>query len=150
MDEEILDDNDLLRDRLLRSLHRDQNGHLAGSRREHKSAVEELHNIAVLFLYTKDSEAYMLHEYYVHHHKPANYWSWRRIVIDECQMLYRNRDWTTWHGVYGWMTTHIQITPMRTNDLFIKIDATGATGVRLAFNRRRNKHETRTTKKAKR
>jgi hypothetical protein len=149
MEEEILDDSDLLRDRLLRSLHRDQNGHLAASRREHKNSVADQHNVAVLFLYSKEDEAYTLHEYYMHHPKPANYWSWRRIVVEECKRLYRNRNWATWHGVYGWFTTFIQITPMRTNDLFIKVDATGATGVRLSFNRRGTQHETRTAKKAK-
>lgn len=150
-EENILDDADLLKDRLLRSLHRDSNGHLSSDRKKHKTDVEKSHNVAVLFIYAQADDAvgmFTLHERYLYSDRPLNYWSWRRIVHDECR-----RTASTWGnnllGIFGWFTASIQVTPLREGDLFIKVDDAGATGVRIAFSARKSVHETR-SKKSKR
>lgn len=54
-----------------------------------------------------------------------------------------------WHGVYGWSTAYVQITPLRNGDLFIKVDADGARGVRLSFSPRTSKQAARNEKNSK-
>lgn len=133
VEETVLDDGDLLRDRLLRSLHRNADGHLAEHHKAHKTSIERTHNVAVLFVYTKDDDAFIMHEHYVHSRKPCNYWSWRRIATDEAKRIGREWNAKLFYGVYGWMTATIQITPLRNGDLFLKVDSTGASCVRVAF-----------------
>lgn len=132
-DATILDDGDLLRDRLLRSLHRNRDGHLAVNPRRHVDQVEPHHNIAVLYVYRDAGEgAHSMAEQYVFSHDARPYADWRRLVIAECHAIHA-RDRAVL-GVYGWLTSTMKITPLRTGDLFIKIDKTGAHGVRIAFN----------------
>lgn len=135
-----LDDSILLQDRLLRSLHRNRDGHLAGSKKQHFDSVLETHNIATLYVYTADAESYSLHEHYVFSHDPLSYKEWLDLVINECFAL-EDAGLRTYFGVYGWLTNYLRITPLRNGDLFIKIDSEGATGVRLTFNSGKNKHE---------
>jgi hypothetical protein len=147
----VLDDSILLQDRLLRSLHRNREGHLASSRETHKTAIETEHNIATLYIYTADNDSYMLHEHYVFSAEPLSYKDWLKIVIRECFRIEEDKS-ETYYGVYGWLTSHLKITPMRTGDLFIKIDSEGATGVRLSFDTKeakRNAHN-KTHKKTRR
>lgn len=139
MIEEILDDDGLLLDRLLRSLHRARDGHLAAYARCHESQVEETHNVAVLYVYTLDSGAHMLHEHYIYSHKPCSYSEWHSLVVDECLSLQDAVD--GFYGAYGWLTSHLSFTPLRTGDLFIRIDARGATGVRLSFDTRKSEQD---------
>lgn len=141
----ILDDGDLLRDRLLRSLHRNRDGHLAASARRHADQVSPMHNIAVLFVYTTHGAAYSMHEHYIFSHDARPYRDWLRLVYAELDKLQRLDDGTL-HGVYGWMTSVMRITPLRTGDLFIKIDSSGATGVRISFSAAKDKRETRSKK----
>jgi hypothetical protein len=140
-DEFLTDDGALLLDKLLRTLHRNKDGHLATDQQAHRAAIEENHNAAVLYIYTvDDAEQYTLNTHYVYGgHEPNSYESWREIVNAEVDDLNDNAA-EGWHGVYGWTTTVIRITPLRNGDLFIAIDDNGARGVRLAFNTRKNKH----------
>lgn len=142
-EESILDDSELLQDRLLRSLHRNTDGHLAGSKKLHLESIEETHNVATLYIYTLDKDTYMLHTHYVYSHEPLSYKEWLELVVRECFAIEEDKT-DAYYGVYGWSTGYLRITPMRTGDLFIKIDADGATGVRLSFNPRtgkRNAHK---------
>lgn len=140
-DEVISDDGALVLDRLVRGLHRNDDGHLAINEKAHKKSVEENHNAACLYIYTKDAGLYTLNTYYVYGgDNPNTYEEWREIVNTEIDSLNKQAG-PNWHGVYGWNTTTIRITPMRTGDLFVAIDADGARGVRLAFNTRKDKRE---------
>jgi hypothetical protein len=147
-EEIILDDSVLLADRLLRSLHRNADGHLAAATNRHKDAIDPRHNVAILFVYTFEDEEYTLHEHYVHSSDPQSYKGWHKIALAEvakvCKFSGKNL-----HGVYGWCTSLVPITPLRTGDLFIVIDKNGARGVRLAFNTRETKRETLRQKKSK-
>lgn len=143
-----LDDSVLLQDRLLRSLHRNKDGHLASSKKAHFGSVLETHNIATLYVYSANEEFYALHEHYVFSHEPLSYKQWLDVVIRECFAL-EDAKLETYYGVYGWLTGYLRITPLRTGDLFIKIDSEGAKGVRLTFNTGKNKHETHNKKKSK-
>lgn len=145
-EEVVLDDDDLLKDRLLRSLHRNRDGHLAIEARKHDT--EETHNVAVIYVYTTESQSYMLYEHYVYSHDPRSYAEWLGIVHDEMETI-SSQGRADLFGVYGWLTNRIVISPLRTGDVLIKIDKEGARGVRLTFNSRENNratHEETTTK----
>lgn len=146
--ETLLDDPMLLQVRLIKSLHRNRDGHLSASRKGHVESVSNEHNVATLYVYTVDGDAYMLHEHYVFSHEPLQYKEWLQLVVRECFALEDNRS-DTYYGVYGWLTNRLRITPMRTGDLFIKIDAEGATGVRLSFNTGKDKPNAHKEKKQK-
>jgi hypothetical protein len=147
--EVVIDDALLLQDRLMRSLHRNKDGHLAANRESHKTSISTEHNIATLYVYSIDDDgAYMLHEHYIFSHQPLSYKEWLALVIRECFELDAEKA-DSYHGVYGWLTNHLRITPMRTGDLFIKIDGEGATGVRLTFDSRKNKRNAHKEKKSK-
>jgi hypothetical protein len=139
----ILDDDDLLKDRLLRSLHRNKDGHLsAGTHtRKHHDSIKPEHNAAILYVYTKDVNIYTLHERYVYSHDQHSYVAWHKIVLHEIAAIVAQKS-KSFYGVYGWMTGKIVYTPLRNGDLFLKIDATGARGVRISFSARTVKHET--------
>jgi hypothetical protein len=145
-DSTVIDDSVLLQDRLMRSLHRNRDGHLSGSKKGHSDAVLETHNIATLYVYTADSDSYMLHEHYIFSHTPLSYADWLKLVIRECFKIEESRS-DSYYGIYGWMTNFLRITPMRTGDLFIKIDSEGAKGVRLTFNTGTDKYEAHNKKK---
>lgn len=132
--ETVVDDSALLADRLVRSLHRNPHGHLASGPCAHGNAVDKSHNVAILYVYTHDADGlYSLHEHYVYTDKPLTYKQWHAIVEREATNIMRQKARKTLHGVYGWNTACIQITPLRTGDLFITVDDKGARGVRLAF-----------------
>lgn len=138
-DDLVLDDGALLADRILRSLHRNDDGHLGPSYKHHENMVDPLHNVAVLYVYTVEDDAYSMYEHYVYSHDSHTYRQWKLIAHDEVDTLNKQQK-ENFHGVYGWSTGRISITPLRTGDLFIKIDAEGARGVRLAFGTREDKH----------
>ena len=139
--EAILDDDDLLKDRLLRSLHRNKDGHLAVTSHTHEKSISAAHNAAILYIYTREKNVYTLHEHYIYSHDPHIYKQWKEITAKEIERIMRNKP-KDWHGVYGWVTGTIVITPLRTGDLFIRVDKNGAKGVRISFNTRKAKHET--------
>jgi hypothetical protein len=141
-DDIVVDDGALLADRLVRSLHQNNDGHLAINQKAHESSIEEHHNVAILYIYTSFDDGYVLHEHYVYSVDSLRYKEWKKIVIDECNKLELNKG-DEWLGVYGWATAHIQVTPLRTGDLFIKIDKEGARGVRLTFDTRKTKRSSR-------
>jgi len=150
-DDLVLDDGALLADRLLRSLHRNDDGHLGPSYKHHENIIDPLHNVAILYVYTVEDDAYSMYEHYVYSHDSHTYRQWRMIAHDEVDRLNKHAT-ATFYGVYGWSTGRIQITPLRTGDLFIKIDKTGARGVRLTFGSREDQHAARkeaTSKQAK-
>lgn len=136
------DDADLLADRLLRSLHRNKDGHLAQAYNRHPHGVEERHNVAILYCYTLTEGAYTLYQHFVHSQTSLNYKGWLSLVIAEGIQLHKFSG-ENFYGVYGWLTSTVAITPLRNGDLFIKIDKEGARGVRLAFSARKASNETR-------
>lgn len=139
-DELAVDDGALLLDRLVRSLHRNRDGFLSADEKHPNAGIDERHNAACLYIYTVDEDLYTLNTYYVYGGKePHTYEEWREIAHDAVDELNANAT-ENWHGVYGWSTTTLRITPIRTGDLFIAIDAAGVRGVRISFNTGKNKH----------
>lgn len=147
-DDALLDDPMLLQDRLIRSLHRNPDGHLANNRSNHLISIEDEHNIASIYIYTADDNSYSYREHYVFSHNPLSYKEWLGVVIAECFKIEANPP-EQYYGIYGWNTSYLQIHPLRNGDLFIKIDEDGAQGVRLTFNSGKAKLETQPKKKPK-
>lgn len=147
-DEVVSDDGALLLDRLVRSLHRNKDGFLSTNEKNPKASIDDWHNAVCLYIYTLDDELYTLNTYYVFGgFEPHKYEDWCAIAhsaIDDLNKLAGSN----WHGVYGWSTTTIRVTPIRTNDLFIAIDAEGVRSVRVSFNPRKSKHAARKSKKS--
>lgn len=138
--EVVLDDSALLADRVVRSLHRNNDGHLAINKSLHADSITKLHNVVILYIYTEDELGFTLHEHYVWNPNPRGYKDWCRLALTEFQYLSKHGG-KDFYGVYGWVTSTVHITPLRNGDLFIKIDKSGATGVRLAFNSSEVKYE---------
>jgi hypothetical protein len=130
--EAVLDDGDLLKDRLLRSFHRNRDGHLSVFSNRHTSMVQNTHNCALIYVYLQYGHEYAVADHYVYSHTPHTYKYWRNLVYAELETLEENPP-DQWYGAYGWLTSTIQITPLRTGDLFVAIDASGARGVRISF-----------------
>lgn len=146
-DDILLDDDNLLRDRLLRSLHRNGDGHLAAASNRHKQAIEAVHNMAVLFCYTCEDDEYTMHEHYLYAPDARGYKQWSKLALNEAINLHKYSE-DNFHGVFGWVTAYVKITPLRNGDLFIKIDVEGARGVRLTFSAGKSKYATRNEKNA--
>jgi hypothetical protein len=140
-DEAITDDGALLLDRLVRSLHRNLDGFLAPDERSPKHHIDEWHNAVCLYIYAVDENGfYTLNTYYVFSNEPHTYEEWREIAYDATDELNeQSKDGANWHGVYGWSTTTIRVTPIRTGDLFIAVDAEGVRSVRVSFDTRKAK-----------
>lgn len=139
-DEVISDDGALLLDRLVRSLYRNADGFLAPDERNPKYHVDEWHNAICLYIYVLDVDGfYTLHTYYVYGGSdPHSYDDWRAIAFDAVDELNKQQT-DTWQGVYGWSTTTIRVTPIRTGDLFVAVDDAGVRSVRVSFNTRKAK-----------
>lgn len=140
-DEIVSDDGALLLDRLVRSLHRNADGFLAVDERNPKHHIDEWHNAVCLYIYAVDSDGfYTLNTYYVYGGNELHrYEDWRTICFDAVDELNRQRKGDNWYGVYGWSTTTIRVTPLRTGDLFIAVDADGVRSVRVTFSTRKDK-----------
>lgn len=139
-DEIISDDGALLLDRLVRSLHRNKDGFLSVDEKHPKRGIDPWHNAVCLYIYAVDDDGlYTLNTYYVYGgHDPHSYEEWREIAFDAVDELNEHAS-SNWHGIYGWSTTTIRVTPIRTGDLFIAIDADGVRSVRVSFNNRKDK-----------
>lgn len=136
----VSDDGALLLDRLVRSLYRNKDGFLCVSERNQRAEIENTHNAVCLYIYTADEHGfYTLNTYYVYGGKePHSYEEWRDIAFESADELNDGAD----ISIYGWSTTTIRVTPIRTGDLFICIDSNGVRGVRIAFDTRKAKRET--------
>jgi hypothetical protein len=138
-DDVVTDDGALLLDRLVRGLHRNKDGFLSVNEKNPKHSIDVLHNAVCLYIYTVDDGLYTLNTYYVYGgREPHTYEEWREIAFSEIDQL-NDDSGSNWHGVYGWSTTTIRITPIRNGDLFVAIDAKGARGVRVSFSAGGNK-----------
>jgi hypothetical protein len=142
----VQDDDILLQDRLLRSFHRDKHGHLATHRSHkiHEASPQQNHNVIILSCYLCDDGEYSLFNHYVYSSEPLNYREWCKVAETEAVRLTRkarNARQKNFYGVYGWQTNFVKITPLRTGDLWLKIDEKGPRCVRLAFSPRENSNE---------
>lgn len=139
-DEVINDDGALLLDRLVRGLYRNKDGFLAPDERNPKHHVDDLHNAVCLYIYAEDVDGfYTLNMYYVYGGRdPHTYDDWRDIAFDAVDELNKQAEEKR-YGIYGWSTTTIHVTPIRTGDLFIAIDEKGVRGVRISFDTRKAK-----------
>lgn len=149
-DEAITDDGALLLDRLVRSLHRNKDGFLSTDEKHPKRSIDDWHNAVCLYIYALDDDGfYTLNTYYVYAGDgPHSYETWREIAYEATDELNEQADaGANWHGVYGWSTTTIRVTPIRTGDLFIAVDAEGVRSVRVSFNNRKDKRASRQSKK---
>lgn len=146
-DEVISDDGALLLDRLVRSLYRNKDGFLAPDERSPKKHIDEWHNAVCLYIYSIDDNLYTLNTYYVFGgFESHTYEEWCEIAHSAVDELNEQQSGRNWHGVYGWSTTTIKITPIRNGDLFIAIDDEGVRGVRISFSSRKAKRATRKSK----
>lgn len=148
-DEVITDDGALLLDRLVRSLHRNADGFLAPDERNPKHHVDEMHNAVCLYIYAADSDGfYTLNTYYAYGGNELHtYEEWRAIAFSAVDELNDKRADVDSFGVYGWSTTTIRVTPVRTGDLFIAVDADGVRSVRISFDSRKGKRASHNGKK---
>jgi hypothetical protein len=140
-DETVTDDGALLLDRLVRSLHRNADGFLSTDEKHPKRSIDDIHNAVCLYIYSADDDGlYTLSTFFVYGgDEPHTYEEWRDIAFEATDEL--NAQQTgNWYGVYGWSTTTIRVTPIRTGDLFIAVDTDGVRSVRIAFNSRKAKH----------
>jgi hypothetical protein len=134
--ETIHDDGKLTLDRLVRSLYRNKDGLLCVNEKNHKSAIDEMHNAICLYIYYQEAGMYMIDAYYVYaYDKPESYEEWCEIAWSAVDEL-NEKPPQGFYGVYGWITTNIRVSVIRNGDMMIKVDAEGATGVRISFNRR--------------
>lgn len=140
----VYDDDVLLADAVLRTLHRNKDGHLAPHQR-HKESVLGDHNVAIFYLYLIDGDAYILGEHYVYAPDAVSYKQWCAVANREVDSIHRQAG-SELYGVFGWITGKIEITPLRTGDLFIKISKDGISGVRLSFGARKAKQHARSKK----
>lgn len=147
-DEIVTDDGALLLDRLVRSLHRNLDGFLSTDEKHPKRSIDEWHNAICLYIYAVDDDGfYTLNTYYVFGgYEPHSYEEWRKIAHETIDELNAHAG-EGWHGVYGWSTTTIRVTPIRTGDLFVAVDADGVRSVRISFNTRKAKRATHKGKK---
>lgn len=150
-DEVITDDGALLLDRLVRSLHRNADGFLAPDERNPKHHIDEWHNAVCLYIYATDDDGFhTLSTYYIYagNDETHTYEEWREIAHEATDELNEEAKANiNWHGVYGWSTTTIRITPIRNGDLFIAVDAEGVRSVRVSFSARKDKRAPHQSKK---
>lgn len=147
-DEAITDDGALLLDRLVRSLHRNADGFLSTDEKHPKRSIDEWHNAVCLYIYALDEDGfYTLNTYYVYAgDEPHTYEEWRAIAYDATDEINKQKG-DHLHGIYGWSTTTIRVTPIRTGDLFIAVDVEGVRSVRVSFDSRKTKHAAHKSKK---
>lgn len=141
-DEAITDDGALLLDRLVRSLHRNADGFLSTDEKHPKRSIDDWHNAVCLYIYAIDEDGfYTLNTYYVYcSDGPHTYEEWRAVAHEATDELNEQaKEGAHWHGVYGWSTTTIRVTPIRTGDLFIAVDSEGVRSVRVSFDSRKAK-----------
>lgn len=148
-DDVVTDDGALLLDKIVRSLYRNKDGFLTTDAKHPHRSIDDWHNAVCLYIYTVDDGLYALNTYYVHagDEEPHSYEEWRSIAFDAADNLNAQAK-QNWHGIYGWSTTTIRITPIRNNDLFIAIDPDGVRHVRVSFNTGKTKRETQKGKKS--
>lgn len=147
-DEAITDDGALLLDRLVRSLHRNADGFLSPDERNPKHHIDEMHNAVCLYIYAADDDGfYTLNTHYIYGGEEQHtYEEWREITFDAVDDLNLQKA-VNWFGIYGWSTTTIRVTPIRTGDLFIAVDTDGVRSVRVSFDTRKAKRASHTRKK---
>lgn len=141
-DDVITDDGALLLDRLVRSLHRNKDGFLSTDEKHPKRSIDEWHNAVCLYIYALDIDGfYTLSTYYVYGGRdPHTYEEWRQIAHEATDAMNEQANTRSQpYGIYGWSTTTIRVTPIRTGDLFIAIDVDGVRGVRISFDTRKDK-----------
>lgn len=139
-----------LQERWLASLHKNSDGHLASDAQAHRHAVQSSHNVAVVYFWQQieweGSTVAVLHHEYIHSAQPLPYQDWLARVRHARNTL-AVHEWPGFMGFQGWLTQKLKITPLRNNDLLIKIDEKGARGVRITFSRRAYTDETRSADK---
>jgi len=144
IEDTLLDDDELLPDKILRLSHRSPDGHVANTRLDHDTDPRD--NMLVLYVYTRDDEGCTMHRHYVYSPSIVAFNSWRDLAIIESKEVSKVEGVI---GVYGWCTTFINFTPLREDDLLTLVTKEKYTYVRLTFSTRTHNGKTRTTGKAK-
>lgn len=140
----LLSDARLTLDRLIRSLYQNKDGLLCTNEKNHKTAIDDNHNALCLYVYYKEAkeEAYYLDVFYVYvAYPPESYAEWVQAAHESTDRLNAHPP-DGFFGVYGWTTTVIKVTPIRTDDMLIAVDKQGARGVRISFDTRRKNGKT--------
>jgi hypothetical protein len=144
LEDTLVDDDELLPDRLLRRSHRATDGHVASNQQEHD--VEATDNMLVLYLYTRDEEGCVMHRHYVYSPYTQAYNRWRQLAWAESRYIESAKDVI---GVFGWSTTFVNFTALRDGDVLTNVTKEKFTYVRLSFNTGKANGIPRTTKQKK-
>lgn len=144
LEDTLVDDDELLPDRLLRRSHRANDGHIASNQQEHD--VEAKDNMLVLYLYTRDEEGCVMHRHYVYSPYTQAYNRWRQLAWSESRYIESAKDVI---GVFGWSTTFVNFTALRDGDVLTNVTKEKFTYVRLSFNTGKANGIPRTTKQKK-
>lgn len=129
LEDTLVDDDELLPDKLLRQSHRAADGHIAANQQEHD--IEPQDNMLVLYVYTRDNEGCVLHRHYVYSPYTQAYNRWRELAWTESRYVDRAEDVI---GVFGWSTTFISFTALREGDVLTNVTREKYIYVRLSFN----------------
>jgi len=140
IDDQLIDDDELLPDKILRVSHRNPDGHVATTRLDHD--VDPRDNMLVLYVYTLDSEGYAMHRHYVYGPSVISYNSWRDLANEQSREVSEVEGVV---GVYGWCTTFVNFTALREDDLLTLVTKEKYTYVRLTFSSRTHNGKTRST-----
>jgi len=144
LEDALIDDDELLPDKILRNAHRSKDGHIASSRKHH--IVDPRDNMLVLYVYTRDEEGCTMHRHYVYAPRFLAYNSWRDLAYGQSHGVSVSPGVI---GVFGWNTTFVNFTPLRENDLLTKVTKEKFVYVRLTFSARKANSKTRAALKKK-
>src|SRR4051812_16289901 len=144
LEDVLVDDDNLLPDRLLRQSHRAKDGHVATNQQEHD--VEPKDNMLVLYVYTRDEEGCVMHRHYVYSPYTQAYNRWKQLAWSESRHI---EDAPDVIGVFGWSTTFVNFTALRDGDVLTNVTREKFVYVRLTFNTGKANGTPRATKQKK-
>jgi hypothetical protein len=144
LEDTLVDDDELLPDKLLRQSHRAKDGHVATSQQEHD--VDAKDNMLVLYVYTRDNEGCVMHPHYVYSPYTQAYNRWRELAWSESRRI---EDAPDVIGVFGWSTTFVNFTALREGDVLTCVTKEKFVYVRLTFNTGKANGAPRATKQKK-
>lgn len=140
IEDQLVDDDELLPDKILRVSHRNTEGHVATTRLDHD--VDPRDNMLVLYVYTLDEDGYAMERHYVYGPGVVSYNTWRELALQESREVAAVSGVV---GVYGWCTTFVNFTALREDDLLTLVTKETYRYVRLTFSAATHNGKTRTT-----
>lgn len=140
-EDRLLDDDDLLPDKILRISHRAKDGHVAVAAQYH--TVDARDNMLVLYVYMRDTDGCTMHRHYIYSPRTIAYNAWRDLAAVES---YEVSQVDGVIGVFGWCTTFVNFTALREGDVLTNVQKEKYTYVRLSFGPRKAHRKARATR----